>query len=466
MKPANDSNIGRVLGGKYRVDSVLRSSELGKVYNATHLSMDKHVSVKVLSSVLAVDENIRLRFTEEARKLAQVAHPNILNVIDFGADEDGSEYIVYDGVSGITLKDEIVVEGALGLERVLDIAEQIAAGMVAAHSKGVVHGSLGGDKIMLVRDERGEEQVKILELGSMSGHASVSEFDNGSSIEYLSPEQCADPTDRDERSDIYSLGVMMYEMLSGELPFNGSNVGELMMKQATQPPPPLSSFRQDLPAELEPIVLSALAKNRDLRYQSMGELLADVSALSDTPAKAETAAAGGAERDKWKTAFIVLLGVSVLALGLIYMTSVKSTDPDTVVQSDANGMPVQPINPATGIEEQARATIAPMTPDMMFQMSPQLMASPAAEVLPGGDGYNPWASGTVPPGGPPPSIGPPGGTVTIPDGGNNSLPEDGIYLVPEPPAPQATTQPSNTAVDKTPVKKPTPENKTKPNENP
>lgn len=453
MRPANDTNIGRILGAKYRIDSVMRGSELGKVYNATHLSMDKKVAVKILSPVLAVDDNIRHRFTEEARRLSQVSHPNILNVIDFGADGDGTEYIVYEGVEGVSLKDEIVIEGALGIERILDITEQIAAGMVAAHSKGIVHGSLGGDKVMLTKDAKGNEIVKILELGSASHQSHGSEFERGNSIEYLSSEQCADMTDFDERSDIYSLGVMMYEMLSGQLPFNGSNIGEIMMKQATQPPPSLSSFRQDMPEQLEPIVLSALAKNRDLRYQSMGEVLADLSALSEVTLVSPTKA-GAAQDDNniWKTAFIVLSGISLLAIGLIYFTYVKKTDPDTVVQGDANGMPVQPINPATGINEQGLATIIPMSTDMMSQMAPQMMPSPMTDPVPGGDGFNAWSTGAPPPGAPPVNIPPGGQTVTVnPDGSSPFMPPDssGYYLVPSPTAAPVQPSPTPAATPKT-----------------
>lgn len=467
MKPANDTNIGRVIAGKYRVDSVLRASELGKVYNATHLSIDKQVSVKLLSPVLAVDESIRQRFSEEAKKVSHLSHPNILNVIDFGADDDGTEYIVYEGVNGITLKDEIVVEGALEIDRVMDIAEQIAAGMVAAHSKGMAHGALGGDKVILMRDEDGSELVKILDLGSETGRHSDAGFESSSSIEYLSPEQCADATDFDQRSDIYSLGVMMYEMLSGELPFNGSNVGELMMKQATTPPPPLSSFRNDIPTQLEPVVLSALAKNRDLRYQSMGEVLADVSALCEAVPASEAHAVAEAQTADgfWKTAFIVLAGISVLAIGLIYFTYVKKTDPNTVVQGDANGMPVQPINPATGINEQGLATIIPMSTDMMAQMGPQMMPSPMTDPVPGGDGLDPWARGPMPQS-MPTSVPPGGTTVTAnPDGTSPFMPNSNdpgsVYLVPSPtaaPAPQPTPTPVATPA-KTPAPQASPNTK-------
>ena len=444
-KPVTDKFIGKTVAGKYRIDSVLRSSELGRVYNATHLLMDRPATVKILSPVFAVDDRIVARFTDEAHTLSGFTHPNILNVTDFGTEPDGVTYIVYEGVSGITLKDEIVVEGAFPLPRVLDIAEQVAAGLVAAHARGVMHGCLGGDKVMLTKDAEGREIVKIVELGTATSGEAVM-MASESSLEYLSPEQCADPANFDARADIYSLGVMLYEMLTGEVPFHGANAGELMMKQATQPPPPLTSFRKDLPEALEPIVLSALAKNRELRYQSMSDLLSDISALRETvgtPFAAMTAV--GDRNNIWKTAFIVLAGVSVLSVGLIYFTYVRQTDPATVVANDSGAMPVQPINPATGINEQGFATIIPMSTDTMQQMTPMVMPSPSNDPLvTGGDGYNPWASGGPPPGAPPAFIPPGGRVITVQEGNSQFMPPDGSYveLVPQA-APDQTPAPKS-----------------------
>ena len=447
-KPVTDKFIGKTVAGKYRIDSVLRSSELGRVYNATHLLMDRPVTVKVLSPVFSVDDKIVGRFTDEARTLSNFSHPNILNVTDFGTEPDGDTYIVYDGVGGITLKDEIVVEGAFPVKRALDIAEQVAAGLVAAHARGVMHGCLGGDKVMLSKDAEGSEVIKIIELGTAtSGEAVLAASE--SSLEYLSPEQCADPANFDARADVYSLGVMIYEMLTGEVPFVGSNAGELMMKQATQPPPPLSSFRNDIPSALETIVMSALARNRDLRYQTMSDLLGDIASVRESvAAPVSVSDPASDENNIWKTAFIVLAGVSVLSIGLIYITYVRQTDPETVIATDSGAMPVQPINPATGINEQGFASIIPMSTESLQQMTPMAMPSPMADPLAGGgDGYNPWAGGGPPPGAPPAFIPPGGRVVTVEPGNSQFMPPDGSYL---PTDPQPAPQPQPTPAPKAP----------------
>lgn len=462
-KPAKDKSLGRTVAGKYRIESVLRATELGRLYNATHLLTEKRVTLKILSPALAVDDKIVSRFMEEAKTLSSFSHPNILNVTDFGSEPDGDTYIVYEAVEGITLKDEIVVEGAFPLGRVLDVSRQIASGLIAAHARGMMHGSLGGDKVMLYRDSEGREAVKIMGLGTAASGETVA-LASQSSFEYLSPEQCADPSNFDARADIYSLGAMLYEMLTGELPFNGSNPGELMMKQATQPPPPLSAFRSDLPPGLEPIVLSALAKNRELRYQTMGDLLSDVNALEvshESPSGAAQTSA--AEENVWKTAFVVLAGVSVLSIGLIYFTYVPRTDPSTVAAADSGAMPVQPINPATGINEQGLASIIPMTAEAMQQINPMTMPSPMADPLGGsGDGYNPW-SGGPPPGAPAP-IQPGGQVITVQEGNSPFMPPDnsGIYLVPQQvptPAPQPGAPKAQDAGGSQPSAQPTPEAK-------
>ena len=430
---------------------MLRSTELGKLYNATDLLSGDVVTVKILSPVFAVDEKIVERFMGEAETLSHVAHPNVLRVIDFGSEPEGLAFIAYEPVEGVTLKDEIVVEGAFGLQRALDIAEQVAAGLVAAHSRGVMHGCLGGDKVLLTKDSAGRESVKILQLGTSTSGEAV-KLSAETAVEYLSPEQCADPANFDARSDIYSLGVMIYEMLTGQVPFNGSNPGELMMKQATQPPPPLASFRKDLPDGLEFVVMNALAKNRELRFQTMDEFLAEIAAMRGAASVA--AAAAGGDRNVWKSAFIVLALVSVLSTALIYLTYVKRTDPQTVAQNDPGASPVQPINPATGINEQGLASIIPMTADVLGQMNPvpPPMSEPAAG---GGDGYNPWASSGPPPGAPPTIVQPGGATVTVEEGNSVFMPEDGggVILVPkqvEPaptpprPAPANAARPSPT----------------------
>lgn len=467
----------------------MRETELGKVYHATHLLMEKPVAVKILAPALAVDENIVKRFSSEARRVSHISHPNILNVTDFGADANGTVFIVFEDAEGEPLKEAIERDGMFTPERAVHIAKQIAAALAAAHFKQIVHGNLNSENILLSLDN----SVKILDLGALRLDAVAAADDELSfpKIEYLSPEQCADASDTDERSDIYSLGVILYEMLAGEVPFKAANASELMMKHAQEPPPPLSAFRQDLPPTVEPLILQALAKNPEMRHQTAAELIDDLNRVERLLAVPETAKTGS-NANLWKTAFVVLAGISLLSVALIWATSSKRTNPSTL-EADSNSQPVQPLNPATGMNEQGLATIVPMSQEMLTNSN---MTLTAPETLGGSDTNPYWQNGTVPPGAP--QYVPPGGQMIDPNNPNSPFTQDdprstyfydantGKYYMMVPtnpnananvkttPTPKATKSPAGNVVDPTvvpnetpkPQASPTPEVKTTPAKTP
>ncbi len=434
-----DQFVGKTLADKYRIDTVLRETDLGSIYHGTHLLMGKHVAVKILSPALAVDGNIVERFSREAREVSKITHPNLLNVTDFGSDADGTVFIVFEDAEGKPLRSMIADGEEFSPQRTLKIVRQVAAALSAAHIKNLFHGHLTTDNILI--DEN--DDVKVLDLGAGSD-PSDTEI-TADRIRYLSPEQCVDPLNADARSDIYSLGVIFYEMLAGEPPFIGENTGELMLKHAQEPPPPLSSFRQDLSPEIEPVILQALAKNPDMRHQSAVELIDDLNHVTRIIGTAPVAAAKaepGSVNNLWKTAFIVLAGISLLSAALIWMTSSRQTDPSTY-QYDANAMPVQPISPATGINEQGLSNIAQLPVDL----SNSNMQLTAPDTLSGGASNPLWDQGYVPPTGP--VYVPPGGnqiTVGPCDPNNPFMPCDTIQV------PQANV---NANVQKVPSPKPT-----------
>lgn len=458
---------GKDLAEKYEVGELIRRGEIGDLYRGRHMFMDRRVTLRIVPRALAVDDQIVRRFFEEAKAASRVSHPNVLNVIDFGSASDGIVYAVYEGENGDTLEEVIRNSGKLEAAAAIDIAKQASAGLAAVHADGLVHGNVTPENILVSDNEYGRPNVKLFGTGSPGPmSASLSNGDPvGADFAYLAPEQCSGADEPDVRSDIYSLGVVAYEMLAGEPPFTGPRPSEVMLKHTEDAPPPLSAFRSDIPPTIEPVLLKALAKDPELRYQTADEFADDLGRVA--AGKPALAVAAGADANNiWKTAFIVLAGISLLSLFLIYATSSKQTNPTTALQPDANGQPVQPINPATGAEEQNLAAMPGMMPEIVGNSN---SSSTMPGTAPGGDGYNPWASGAPPAGAPPQTYTGPGGqTINIPPGQSPfmqdipagcSVQPSGLILCPVPvttPKPTATPKPpaANANTSATPV--PTP----------
>lgn len=449
---------GKTIADKYLIEELIERSAASDLYRAKHLLMDKPVTVKLLPAISKHDKTAIDRFFDEAKQTARVGHQNILNIIDFGTDTDGTPYAVCDTPVAETLRSVILRDGQLSVELAVELARQIAAGVGAGHEMNIVHGNLSSDNVLLFQDQDGSLTAKVSDLGSANAM-----MRGGDPLEvapsdfaYLAPELCSGADRPDLRSDIYSLGVILYEMLAGTVPFTGEKPTDVMLQHIEEPPAPLMAFRTGLPPELESVILKAMAKEPEMRQQSMQEFIDDLALKADEPKAMAAKAKGGG--DFWKTVFMVLIGTGVLAAALIYATSVKQTDPATVLMPDTNGLPVQPINPATGFEEQQLAVMPGALPDF-----PTSAATLPADTLPGGDGYNPWATGAPPPGGP--TYVPPGGQVITIDPNNPSQfmpPEGGVILVPVPantkpsPSPSPTKPPAaNANTAPTPAASPT-----------
>ncbi len=281
----NEPLVGQVIEGKYEILEVLGGGGMGLVYKAKHLLMNRTVAIKMLLPEVIGSETALARFQQEAQAASSLNHPNILTVFDFGQTADGKPYLVMDYLEGKALSEVLDKEGHLPLARAVPIFIQICSGLAHAHQKGVIHRDLKPANIMLVDFEGQADFVKIVDFGiakllsKEDGH-SVNLTQTGQifgSPLYMSPEQCRG-TGLDARSDIYSLGCVMYRTVSGESPFLGQDALEAMFKQVNDVPRPFSDCCPDfkIPPNFEAIVTKALEKEPQNRYQSMLELRKDL----------------------------------------------------------------------------------------------------------------------------------------------------------------------------------------------
>jgi eukaryotic-like serine/threonine-protein kinase len=283
LETTNDALLGKTLAGKYRIDARISVGGMGTVYRGTHVLMDKTVAIKVLRPSLAADEKIVARFSREARAASRISHPNALSVTDFGEDENGIVFLVMEFLSGRTLKQVIREEGSLSLARTVDIMRQVGDALNAAHSQNVVHRDLKSDNIMLLTTAVGDH-AKVLDFG-IAKINEPEEYDSELTApnlvigtpQYMSPEQCSHDSEIDARSDIYSFGVILYEMLVGHVPFSGDSPTIVMMKHLQEPVPSVLEERNDIPPAVGRVVARAMAKLPTNRYQNINELLEDLT---------------------------------------------------------------------------------------------------------------------------------------------------------------------------------------------
>jgi serine/threonine protein kinase len=280
LEKSGDELVGQMLTERYRIDERISEGGMGTVYRATHVLMDKRVAIKVLHPSLAADDKIVARFSREARAASRISHPHALNVTDFGESESGVVFLVMEFLDGKTLKEVIQSESPLPLARVVEIIKQVAGALDAAHREGVVHRDLKSDNIMLIEAPNGSDWAKVLDFGIAKIKETAGNTDPGLTApnliigtpQYMSPEQCSQASEIDSRSDIYSLGIIVYEMLTGHVPFTAESPTAIMMKHLQDPPPSVLEERDDLPPQVGMVITSAMAKRPEDRFQTAGEL--------------------------------------------------------------------------------------------------------------------------------------------------------------------------------------------------
>ncbi|HEX7177900.1 MAG TPA: serine/threonine-protein kinase [Pyrinomonadaceae bacterium] len=379
-----DELVGQTLAGKYRIEEKLSEGGMGCVYRATHVLMEKTLAVKVLHPALAADDNIVARFTREARAASRISHPHAITVTDFGEAENGVVFLVMEYLRGRTLKEVIRSEGPMPLKRAAEIVRQMAGALEAAHNEGVVHRDLKSDNIML--DETpGGDWAKVLDFGIAKIKETAENQDPELTApnliigtpQYMSPEQCSGASKIDARSDIYSFGIIVYEMLAGHVPFTGDSPTEVMMMQMQEAAPSLHTERDDLPASVDAVVQRALAKNPDHRFQNAGELSGAFASAASADAPTEAAAAANAAARASATD-----GRGVPETSRIVVPTGENEAPRTTgaVASDEEEATVVSAR-TTRTREETREEYAPLPPPPAASFNPWRIAIPALIVL-------------------------------------------------------------------------------------
>src|ERR687891_430666 len=279
MSRVSDTLINTLFDGRYRILRKLGSGGMANVYLAEDEELGRRVAIKILNERYANDESFIERFRREAKSAAGLSHPNIVSIYDRG-EAEGTYYIAMEVIEGRSLKELILTRGALPVHQAVEYARQLLEALRFAHRHGIIHRDIKPHNVLVSADERGKSQdsrLKVTDFG-IARHGASQMTEAGSimgTAQYLSPEQ-ARGAPVAAASDLYSAGIVLYEMLTGKVPFTGDSAIEIAMKHLNELPRPPSSLRSEIPPELDQIVLRALAKKPEDRYQTAEEFIEDL----------------------------------------------------------------------------------------------------------------------------------------------------------------------------------------------
>jgi serine/threonine protein kinase len=278
---------GTTLEDKYLIKDIIGEGGMGVIYASEHKTIGKRLAIKFLNPDLRQSEEAYKRFKREAQASAIIAHKNIVDVVDIGETEKGIPYIIMEFLSGHDLGRRIAEWGRIPLHEARDITIQVLEALAAVHSCGVVHRDLKPENIFLARQSGGSEIVKVLDFGisrlsRQEGQQNFRLTRAGyvyGTPNYIAPEQAEGKANVDHRADLYSAGMILYEMVTGQLPFTGESYGKLLVDIITKPVPDPRNYFPDIPASLVNFLLLSLEKDPNIRFQSAQEMLREVKAV-------------------------------------------------------------------------------------------------------------------------------------------------------------------------------------------
>ena len=314
--------IGTVVDHRYRIEALLGEGGMGLVYRATHTQLHKTLAIKVLRSENIRDEEVLARFRREAQSASNIGNEHIVDINDFGTLADGSTYFVMECLEGLDLIDAIDAVRRLAEGRAIHIARQICLALGAAHDAGIVHRDLKPENVFLIRRGDDEDFVKVLDFGiakvANRPHRLTRDGEVLGTPHYMSPEQCAG-NEIDHRTDIYALGVLLYEMVTGHAPHDADTMMGILTKHMYEDPVPPRVRVPKLSEQLELVIMRSLEKKPEQRYQTMHEMEADLARVQagHRPVGPDTITLKPAFKPKPKRArrMPIILGV----LGLIVL---------------------------------------------------------------------------------------------------------------------------------------------------
>ena len=267
--------VGETIAERYEVEELVGHGGMSSVYKAHDSLLERNVALKILHEQYNADEDFVERFKREARAVAQLQHPNIVTVIDRG-EEDDRQFIVFEYIDGENLKERVVRKGRLDVREALEIAVEVARGLAFAHSQGLVHRDVKPQNVLLNGDGRAKVTdfgiARSLDVDGMTQTGTVLGTSN-----YIAPEQASGQR-VDTQSDVYALGVVLYEMLAGEVPFPGESFVVVAMKHVHEPPPNLLDVRREVPIRVAAAVDRALEKDPEQRFGSMDAFASELEA--------------------------------------------------------------------------------------------------------------------------------------------------------------------------------------------